>query len=261
VPKLRFEPSEHFLGLAIPKHKSDFAVAFGGAGHGPFIDKLVENAWQNSQAATSLDGVCDEIEKSIKATYKEFGEIYQSGFCPSAQLIYGVKMHNNSRLFTAHGPVVNETDGYDSQGIGYYLADFICKRMYNHALTLKQCAILAAYVLFQVKENVDGCGGESHIAILRNGGSSGLIDNDRIEQLSKLLSWSDQDLGQILLAIADLEISDDNLKAKFEQAVELTKLFRDQAKQDIRSADDRHDMFSGTEERDFFGLPPDKAKM
>src|SRR5487761_187392 len=73
VPKLRVEPG---------KHGADLAVAFCGAGHGPFIDKVVNLAWRDVQTATSLDDACYEIEKSIKATHREFGRIYQPGSLP-----------------------------------------------------------------------------------------------------------------------------------------------------------------------------------
>ncbi len=54
VPKLRVEPE---------KGGGDLAVAFCGAGHGPFIDKVVERAWKDAQIAGSLDDACAEIEK------------------------------------------------------------------------------------------------------------------------------------------------------------------------------------------------------
>src|SRR5438874_12034650 len=74
TPKLRFEPSGG------PHEGDSLAAAFCGAGdNGPFIDKIVETAWEDAQTATSLDEACEEIEKSIKNIYREFGQIYQPG--------------------------------------------------------------------------------------------------------------------------------------------------------------------------------------
>ena len=59
VPKLRFEPSGQYHS------GDDVAAAFCGSGNGPFIDKLIENAWQEAQTATNLDEACNEIEESL----------------------------------------------------------------------------------------------------------------------------------------------------------------------------------------------------
>jgi hypothetical protein len=111
----------------------------------------------------------------------------QSGFCPHVDLIYGIKMDGRTKLFSAVGPVVNEKDEYYSAGQGYYMADFLARRMFGDHLTIHQCVIVAAYTLFQAKEHVDGCGGDSHIAVLRDTGPSGLLNfqviNSNYEEL------------------------------------------------------------------------------
>jgi hypothetical protein len=202
TPKLIFEPYEHKDGST-----DDLAAAFCGSGESAFVEKLIANAWEAAQAATSLDEACDEIEKNIKTTYKEFGEIYQIGSCPTADLIYGVKMFDGARMFFARGPVVNERHHFDSSGIGYYMADFLADRMYETHLTLNQCVILSAYILFQAKEHVEGCGGDSHIAVLRKNGVSGLVGWKQVEAITDILKYSDKDTGSILLQMADLSMT------------------------------------------------------
>jgi hypothetical protein len=199
VPKLIVRP-EYFVTM---KHDPNYlAAAFCGAGDGPFVDLLVEEAWKVAQDAADLDDACNRIIVAIKDTYREYGQIFQPGSCPSAELLFGVKMGNDSRLFAATGPVVNEKKGYTSSGAGYYLADFLSARMYKDYLPLHTCVILAAYILFQTKEHVDGCGGDSHIAILRNEGISGQVSVKHIEALTKLLQRADREVGDILLATA-----------------------------------------------------------
>jgi hypothetical protein len=256
VPKLRFEPS----GKA---HSGDgIAAAFCGAGQGPFIDKLIENAWQDAQIATGLDEACEEIEKSIKATYKEFGEIFQPGYCPQVQLIYGVKMHDSSRLFSAFGPVVNEKTGYDSAGAGYYIADFLAGRMYASHLTLQQCVILAAYILFQAKEHVEGCGGDSHIAVLRDDGVSGMVDWHRIETLTELLKYADRQTGEILLHVANAELSKKEFLEKTRFEIDTLQTLREEQQRKNAQHDSFLDVFQRSlsggkfhDEYDIFGLP------
>ena len=218
VPKLRYEdhtphPAMRILGSAVPKN--DMAVAFcGAANNGPFIDKLVDLAWGDAQATDSLEEACQAIEESIKDTYREFGRIYQPGYCPEAELIYGVKMTGKTKLFYALGPVVNEKEGYSSGGVGIYMADFLASRMYTRYLQLSQCLVLAAYVLFQAKEHVEGCGGNSEIAILRNDGTSGRINWKHTETITNLVKLADRETGSILLDYANLALNDEEfLKA------------------------------------------------
>lgn len=209
VPKLRFEPCDQYTQQE--DNHSNLAAAFCGAGSGPMIDKLIDDAWGAAKSQKSLPRASDAIEASIKKNYKEFGEIYQVGSCPEVQLIYGVKMDGESRLFTAMGPIVNEKFEFDSGGQGHYMADFLAAKMHYRQMNIRQCAILAAFVLFQAKQHVDGCGGESQIAVLRNSGTSGNAWDHRIDKLVELMHVTDDALGDVLLDVADLDLSIEKL--------------------------------------------------
>lgn len=227
VPKVRFEP-DSFHSHLLREGLGDLAVAFcGAANNGPFIDKIVDTAWKNAQMSTSLDQACQTIEESIKRTYEEFGLIYQAGYCPEAELLYGVKMAGASRLFSALGPVVVEKDAYSTGGAGYYMADFLASRMYSKSLTVHQCAILAAYILFQAKEHVDGCGGESHIAVLRHEGQCGMAGRELVEKITQVLKYADQSVGQIILEMADAHVDQEKFKADGMQMVDVLTLLRE----------------------------------
>lgn len=235
VPKLIFQPAGEY-GQTKALSSDDLAVAFcGAADNGPFVDKLVEIAWEDAQLGSSLDEVCLLIEGSIKKTYKEYGLIFQTGFCPSTELIYGVKMFGSSKLFSATGPVVVEKQTYYSGGAGYYLADFLASRMYHDGMNLRQCVILAAYILYQAREHVDGCGGDSQIAILRDDGVSGKVDWVRIEAINKMVRWEDAELGRLILDAADLEISKDEFLEKAKTAAEIASSMRDIEKADYEA--------------------------
>jgi hypothetical protein len=221
VPKLIFQPVEEY-GETQALSANDLAVAFcGAADNGPFVDKLVENAWEDMQVGTSLDEACTLIETSIKRTYKEYGQIFQTGYCPSADLIYGVKMSGASKLFSANGPIVIERTMHYSGGAGYYMADFLASRMYHDGMNLRQCVILAAYILFQAREHVDGCGGDSQIAILRNDGVSGKVDYLSIDTINKMFRCEDAGLGRLILHAADLEIDNKEFQEHARQIAEI----------------------------------------
>jgi 20S proteasome alpha/beta subunit len=252
IPKLRFEPS------GTPQIGEGLAVAFCGAGdNGAFIDRLVQNAWEDAQLGTNAKQVCEIIQNTIESTYKKYKEIYGAGCCPMVDLVYGVKMSNECRLFSASGAVVNERESYDSFGAGQYMADFLKNRMYNRYLNLRQCAILAAYILFQAKEHVDGCGGESHIAILRGNGPSGMISQIKTNALTKLLGISDYHMSTLLLDYADIELPYRSLAEMNQTAIQIIESARTSTVDEL----DQHEKHmaaisgSGKTEVDFFGFP------
>ena len=256
APKLIFRP------IDLSSDENYLAAAFCGAGDGPFIDKLVDTAWKSAQPAASLDEACGNIENSIKNHYEEFGNIYQQGACPEVQLIYGVKMDGDSRLFDAFGPLVNEKESCDSGGVGAYMADFLSSRMYAPYLDIHQCVILAAYILFQTKEHVDGCGGDSHIAILRNTGSSGPVDLRRVDLISNLLKIADVHISRTLLDIANLDLTKEEFKKNMEMVADVIDTFREAKREELNQSVLRWHAFErllGGEPvtRDSFGLPID----
>lgn len=252
VPKLQFEPSGG------PHEGEGLAAAFCGAGrNGAFIDKLVNNAWRDGQQGMDINQVCEKIEESIKSTYREFSQIFQLGYCPEADLIYGVKMNNICRLFSASGPIVNEKLDYDSFGSGQYMADFLVRRMYAHHLNLRQCAILAAYILFQSKEHVVGCGGESHIAVLREDGVSGMADRRNIEAWTDLLRLSDEQLGKMSIDAADMEISSEQFMERNRSLIEAIDMLRNARAGELQHDKRSRELFAGSphQQTDFFALP------
>ena len=87
-------------------------------------------------------------------------------------------------------------------------SDFLASKMHYPELNIRQCAILAAYVLHEAKEHVDGCGGDSQIAVLRNDGTCGIIGWHRIGEITELVSLADETAGDLLMALADIEQDD-----------------------------------------------------
>ena len=80
VPKLRFEAP--IGAMKVLGGYSNVALAVCGAGHGPFIDKLADEAWKSVEVTKNIDEACIAAEEAIKRTYEEFGRIYQTGMCP-----------------------------------------------------------------------------------------------------------------------------------------------------------------------------------
>jgi hypothetical protein len=256
VPKLRYEEA---TGAAKALGSSDLAVAFCGAtNNGAFVDKLVDLAWSAARNETDIYSVCDAIEKSIKDTYQHFGAIYQPGYLPDAELTYGVKMKGASKLFNAVGPLVNEKENYCTGGVGTYMADFLAARMYSDGLTVQQCVILAAYILFQTKEHVDGCGGKSHIAVLREDGPSGPVDTERVEAITDNLNRADLELGNLLLASSNLDLNDKEFRDQADEVFKFLEMFRNEQRANFKKWEQFRESFDAvyglSVKRDSLGL-------
>jgi 20S proteasome alpha/beta subunit len=241
VAKVKIFPSDGSLA------QSELGMAICGSGEGPFIDLLARKVWDSAQAATSREEATLQAETAIKETYREYGNIYQSGQCPQVELIYGIKVQGESSLFHAFGPVVNEVDYYKGAGAGYYMADFLQSRVQPNLLTLHQCVLLSAYILFQAKEHVDGCGGESHIAVLRHEGESGLIDSRRVQSWTSILDGADRQLSNFLIECASLS-SEFDVQEVLKSAIKMIAHLRNKAREEIRESDRMWDYF--------FGAPP-----
>jgi hypothetical protein len=203
TPKLIFKPSERDG----KDSAEDLMIVMAGAGEGPFTDKIVDRVWGDIEHSTSFDEACASAEASIKETYRHYGEIYQAGYLPTSDIVCGVKMQGRSKLLTARGPIVNEVSGYSSVGTGYYMADFLAGKMHNEYLTGPQVVLLAAYILFQCTEHVDGCGGDAHIAVLNNGGRSMRINPMTTEFTMHQLKDLDKILSRLLLLAPDYEMT------------------------------------------------------
>jgi hypothetical protein len=198
VPKLHFEPQ----GIT-PKSAELAAIFAGATENGPFLDRLVTDCWNEVRKSNNLEEACKFADGAIKHHYKEYGEIYQQGYCPSAEMVFGIKMHGESRLLRSLDAVVNEVQGYTASGVGQYLADFLIPRSFHPYLNIYQVIAIAAYLLFQAKEHVDGCGGPSHIAFLRNKGTSGEAEYAIVDTVGRLASLVDSRWGWILPEYAD----------------------------------------------------------
>ena len=203
TPKLIVKP-QPWYGKDSP---DDLMLAIAGAGDGPFTDKLTERAWEEAQTATSFDEACSAIENSIKQTHQEYGLVFQTGYLPSTDLIYGVKMQGKSKLFKSVGPVVNKIRAFAAAGAGEHMANFLASRMHQRYLPGPQAVILAAYILFQCKEHVDGCGGDNHIAALNETGNSRMVDPARIDFAIAQLNEVDNVASTLLLTAPDLSIA------------------------------------------------------
>lgn len=207
-------------------------IVFAGAGHGPFIDKLANEAWKKVSTRSPVGQfaeVCDDIESSIKDVYGEFGRIYQSGAMPEAELIYAVAVGSKTGLFKAHGPIVNPVSNYASVGVGLYLADYINARLGLDSPELADSRwyeILAIYLLQQATEYIEGCGGDSHVLTLMASGRINRLDPADVSLIANHISALDRNSSSVLMSSPDLKLSNEEFEGRIEIFITLARKLR-----------------------------------
>ena len=114
---------------------------------------------------------------------------------------------------------MNEKRGYAAVGMGQYLADFLANRVHQRYLPGSWVVMLAAYIISQCKEYVDGCGGDTHIAILNEGGNSNRLDSWRTDFVTEQLRRVDDVISILLLSVADFAAKEEDFKKELDHAI------------------------------------------
>ena len=174
------------------------------------------------------------MQESIEETHRKFGEIFQPGYLPYAELIYSIKMDGQSKLFSATGPIVNERDKYGIHGSGYEIGNFISSQMLSvgSVPTLTQLTVLATYVVYQAKIHADGVGGDTHLAVLKNSGGSMGDFNIGEKWVEEHFKYLDVLFGPAFLSNVDIDTSDFIADAQLDTFVSMLKSARGDMKAD-----------------------------
>jgi 20S proteasome alpha/beta subunit len=229
VPKVVFQPSAFSHGC-----DADLVAAFCGAGEGPLIDKLIAKAWKDAKSGSDLDDVCQKIEDSITSEYQGLMDIYSAGFIPDFHIIYGIKKGGKSKLFYAAGPIVVEKADYATAGEGADLAGYLIGRFGTQSpAALSRCVVIAAYILEQAKQNVQFCGGESHVAILNDKGLSGIAGSTEIDAITQTLNLADSSMGSLLMQVADFTADETSLEKRKNRVMSLLNHYRELGKKKL----------------------------
>lgn len=86
-------------------------------------------------------------------------------------LLVSLLLNGKRRLFKILGPKVTPVDSQEFIGAGCYLARALSGTYWTAGSAIHRTAIVAAFMLADVKKYVDGCGMESQIVCLFNDGS------------------------------------------------------------------------------------------
>jgi hypothetical protein len=150
-------------------------IVLSGAGDGPHIDALMQEFrdWFTS-SETALKH--SDLDAEIRRRHEEFYQRYVLPFGayaeherPDYELIIAADPLNSSRgLWTSSKLVVNQGEDFAAVGIGATTAKALLAKYYVPLMPIEVAVSMAAYVVYQVKQTVDGVGFETDMFAVIN---------------------------------------------------------------------------------------------
>lgn len=149
-------------------------LSVSGAGTAGHLDAI------NQQLCNDVGGLekpsFQGLEKAIKTTVRDFNIEHIAPFStwqpeydrPSCSLVIAAALGKRYALWTSDKSTIKQ-GLYGAVGIGAPHANLMLGRLWRANLSLDVATRLAAYVMFWVKQNVDGCGKDTQMVLHQDG--------------------------------------------------------------------------------------------
>jgi hypothetical protein len=147
------------------------SLVVSGAGNGPYIDSMTSRL-QYAFGSKVWDWIDrEEMTEKFRADHAAFYSeavlpfaAYQPYERPDYELLFGCSIVTKHHfLWYSHKLTLNRVEGFRAVGVGASTAESLLKKFYVARLPLKVAISLAAYVVYQVKNSVEGCGFETDV--------------------------------------------------------------------------------------------------
>ncbi|MGH9685796.1 MAG: hypothetical protein ACRD5K_01735 [Candidatus Acidiferrales bacterium] len=208
-----------------------------GSGNGDFIkmafDKLCDE-YKNSRPVNPSDAR-QVLETLVLKMYQEhIFSFYQTNDPerPSLNLIVASRCKDGRlALVRTRDTAAILVDRYEATGSGEDLFEYWARLFYRSTLTMDLMSYLTLFILREVKRNVMGCGGESHIVWMPKDESVKIVSRFFSEDM--ILAGFPDRVVQILVECRDLGVDDKRLERDLEKFVEAVNAVRQAEKQKI----------------------------
>jgi hypothetical protein len=171
-------------------------MAVTGAGTVSYVDsiktELLDLFMDNGDVA--MDEIEDQLKNRVKTFYSDhvlpFAN-YDYRERPDFSLLVAATRGNEWQLWATDKNTVRRGIGYDAVGAGAMYANILLSRVSMSDLDVRAARLLAAYVIYHVKECVDGCGMGTHIVALRSGNVT-LSTQEEVDAMDRVFADFDQ---------------------------------------------------------------------
>lgn len=167
------------------------SLLVSGAGNGPYIDSM------SKRLQTCFGGEgwewceVDEITERFKAVHSTFYSEsvlpfsgYQPYERPDYELLFGCSIGNHAHLlWYSHKLTLNRVQEFRAVGVGASTAESLLAKFYARRLPLKVAISLAVYVVYQVKNSVEGCGFATDVMFTQIGSPPSRLAESAVQEM------------------------------------------------------------------------------
>jgi hypothetical protein len=214
VPKLVMRPENHQQGMP--------CAVFAGAGDGSLIDHLIGKLWEGMKHKTdSIEAMIDAAEDALLNAYGRLAKANHPGELPDQQILIGAWCKpNETALVEVTNTVLTRNIKSKAIGCGEYLANYIEDRFWAPKIDLGDLVPVVTYIIDQARKHVDGCGGRTHVAVIKANGEMRQLPKHETKRRTERITDIDHIARSIAKMAMDERIDDDVARQEMMQDVE-----------------------------------------
>jgi hypothetical protein len=161
-------------------------VAFAGAGWTDYIETAIQEVQDRLSNCSGMDEIRTHLKKGLLRFFE--GHLARwAGFPesekPFVELLIGVSTKAGGADLFYYGGTAFYSTSEKAIGSGVILANSLITEYRPSNASLDELCRLAVLVLSKVKRQVVGCGGDTHLVVLRRGGDIAFVDDDDLRRL------------------------------------------------------------------------------
>jgi ATP-dependent protease HslVU (ClpYQ) peptidase subunit len=168
------------------------SLVASGAGNGPYLDAIGRHLgdwFKDDNLPSHADGLQPLLQNQHEEFYRRYVlpfEGYQSYERPDYDLLIVASPTNSADcIWTTHKLVLNREEDFAAVGSGGTVARALLDKFHLPSLPLDVAINLATYVLWQVKQTVDGVGFETDMFQMRRGQPPWTVPRDEIKAMEE----------------------------------------------------------------------------
>lgn len=248
------------IPVVFPQGRALFSFSADNADLALATIQRCEKALQNTKSGLSSHSEMAElVERVTRAQYRKHVLATPDARGESIYQILAALWHRESgtALYSTWQGSIRRCDTYECVGSGFYLGKYLIHSMFDPTMDIDAVRLVATYVMTQVKDNVDGCGGRTHMIALYDDGTFEQVPWDETATLEsglryfdarirlflfRLLSQTDAKFLSSIQAFAEemqelrveLEITDEAKRAAYKKTAELREFFAKLGERSLR---------------------------
>jgi hypothetical protein len=166
---------------------ANFTIAFAGAGSSDYIRTAIQNVeWGISKCKNVR-----ELQKQLRERLLDFFNEHLAPWAyfpeherPTVELLIGTSFKDGPcGLFHYNGTSFHRILDHKAVGAGIIVANNLMSSYCWGVDKLNDLVPISIYIISQVKNSVDTCGGFTHLVVLREGADFALVNSNDIEKV------------------------------------------------------------------------------